>query len=471
VAAPFHRTTARGLGIAAAALLFCASPGLRADDEAPPQQEQPSLSDSVGDALGKIPQLIDKKDWVGAQALVDGLIPTVQRDSYDLSILLRTRAVILIQKGDYAGSLQPLEESLQIADRHHFNTPKQTMEDVYLLSELYYQETGNSKLSKDEQIADFERAIAYIQRWFPLNKRPNEEISSYYATLLFSEAMAKNGDHPDPVLVEKTRVQVEKTLHISVHPKDTLYILLLATLQQQGDFTKAAEVLELILEQHPDDKTYWPDLVIFYQNLAQTKDKDKKASRMYYVRAINALEKAQSLGYMKAQKDNYLLFTFYYETGQFGVASDLLYKGLMSGAVEPTLQNWQLLAASYQQINQDFKAIEVLKEAAKRFPAVGQFDFQIAQIYIGLDKNEEAYDFLNQAVETGGLDKPWIVYTNLAYSAYELGKFDEAKVAIEKAIELKGSPDHQSTGLKNAIDEAIKERDERKARQAAPPST
>jgi tetratricopeptide (TPR) repeat protein len=141
----------------------------------------------------------------------------------------------------------------------------------------------------------------------------------------------------------------------------------------------------------------------------------------------------------------------------------------MDGSIEPTLQNWQLLAASYQQINQDFKAIEVLKEAAKRFPAVGQFDFQIAQIYIGLDKNEEAYDFLNQAVVTGGLEKPWVVYTNLAYSAYELGKFDEAKTAVEKAIELKGSPDRQSTGLKNAIDEAIKERDDRKARQAAPP--
>lgn len=473
MAALFHRTTSRGIGIAAVALLLCSLAGLRADDDqTPPPQDQPSLSDAVGDALGKIPPLIDKKDWVGAQALVDSLIPTVQRDSYDLSILLRTRAVILIQKGDYSGSMQPLEESLAIADRHHFNTPKQTMEDVYLLSQLYYQDAGISKLSKDAQIADFEKAIGYIQRWFPLNVRPNEEISSYYATLLFSEAMAKNGDHPDPELVQKTQDQVEKTLHIAVHPKDNLYILLLATLQQQGNYAKAAEILELILEHHPEDKTYWPDLVIFYQNLAQTNDKNKPVSRMYYIRAINALEKAQTLGYMKTQKENYLLFTFYYETSQFGVAADLLYSGLMDGSIEPTLQNWQLLAASYQQINLDFKAIEVLKEAAKRFPAVGQFDFQIAQIYTGLDKNEEAYDFLKQAVDTGGLEKPWVVYTNLAYSAYEVGKFDEAKIAIEKAIELKGSPDRQSSALESAIDEAIKERDDRKARQAAlPPST
>ena len=274
------------------------------------------------------------------------------------------------------------------------------------------------------------------------------------------------------IFVQKTQDQVEKTLHIAVHPKDNLYILLLATLQQQGNYAKAAEILELILEHHPEDKTYWPDLVIFYQNLAQTNDKNKPVSRMYYIRAINALEKAQTLGYMKTQKENYLLFTFYYETSQFGVAADLLYSGLMDGSIEPTLQNWQLLAASYQQINLDFKAIEVLKEAAKRFPAVGQFDFQIAQIYTGLDKNEEAYDFLKQAVDTGGLEKPWVVYTNLAYSAYEVGKFDEAKIAIEKAIELKGSPDRQSSALESAIDEAIKERDDRKARQAAlPPST
>jgi hypothetical protein len=53
----------------------------------------------------------------------------------------------------------------------------------------------------------------------------------------------------------------------------------------------------------------------------------------------------------------------------------------------------------------------------------------------------------------------------IAYMAYELGKFDEASVAIDKAIELLAPkpPDHQALALKGAIEEAIKERDVKKA--------
>jgi hypothetical protein len=50
--------------------------------------------------------------------------------------------------------------------------------------------------------------------------------------------------------------------------------------------------------------------------------------------------------------------------------------------------------------------------------------------------------------------------------AYELGKFDEAKVAVDKAIELMAKPDHQALGLRGAIEEAIKERDSKKAEPA-----
>jgi hypothetical protein len=58
----------------------------------------------------------------------------------------------------------------------------------------------------------------------------------------------------------------------------------------------------------------------------------------------------------------------------------------------------------------------------------------------------------------------------MAYVAYELAQYDDAKVAIEKAIALAAHParpDHQATGLKNAIDEAIRERD---AKKETPPT-
>jgi len=63
--------------------------------------------------------------------------------------------------------------------------------------------------------------------------------------------------------------------------------------------------------------------------------------------------------------------------------------------------------------------------------------------------------------------RPYL-YLALAYQAYELQKFDEAEGAINKALELNsGKSDKQLHGLKNAIDDAIKERDAKKAADAA----
>jgi len=169
---------------------------------------------------------------------------------------------------------------------------------------------------------------------------------------------------------------------------------------------------------------------------------------------------------MKTPRDNYTLFTLYYNIGQYGMAADLLYSGLESGGIDSTLDNWLLLSASYQQINQDFKSIEVLEEASKRYPTNGELEFKIAQVYQSMDNNQKAYTHCVEALERGHVAKPQQTYIFLAYMAYELGKFDEAKVAVDKAIELMAKPDHQALGLRGAIEEAIKERDSKKAEPA-----
>jgi len=197
------------------------------------------------------------------------------------------------------------------------------------------------------------------------------------------------------------------------------------------------------------------------------KDKNLDAIRRYNIRAINTIERAQALGFMKTPRDNYTLFTLYYNIAQYGMASDLLYNGLRTGGIESTLDNWLLLSASFQQINQDFKSIEVLEEPAKRYPTNGELEFKIAQVYQGLDNNQKAYEHCVAAVEKGHIAKPQPAFIFLAYMAYELGKYDEAKLAVDKAIALMAKPDHQALGLRGAIEEAIKERDAKKAAPAA----
>jgi len=463
-----RRAAERILGIVALLLALSVPARLYADGDQTPA-EPPSLSDAVGDGLAKIRPLLDAKppDFIGANKVVDQLITEAEADSYDMDILLETRARILIQQTRYAEAIKPMEGALDIADRHHFNNAKQTMDIVNLLAQLYNQTADDSHKTKAEQLASYEKAVGYMQRWFKLSTKPNEDISFYYAQLLYGEAVAKNSEHPDPELIRQAREQVEKVLLMSVHPKPSTYAFLLATLNQEQDYLRASEIVELMLSRNPSSKSYWADLVMFYMIMGQN-TKDEKKIREYNIRAINSIERAQALGYLRTQKDNFNLFTLYYNSNQFGKAADILHDGLMSGNIDPILANWQLLASSYEQTNQEFKAIDALKEAAKRFPANGELDVKIAQVYYGLGDSEKSFEYSKIAVEKGGVSKPLQTWEFLSYLAYELHNYDYAKVAIDKVAELMhGTLDHQMSVLKNAIEDAIKEAAEKASERAA----
>jgi tetratricopeptide (TPR) repeat protein len=477
VPSPFTRFLGTGLAALGLGLILSSSralampsPSGSSGSSDQPQEEAPSLSDNVGDGLAKLKPLLDTKDWDGAVKLVDAMLLTAGPESYDRAFLLETKAKILTQKGDYMAAIEPLEGALNVADRHHFLTNKQDMDMLFFLSQLYYQQAEGEKKDRQEQVTAYEKAIDLVDRWLKIAPKPTEDIIEYYSRLLYAEAVAKDPAHPDPTLIRRAREQVEKTLLMTSHPKDSTYAFLLATLQQEQNYKRAAEIFELLLSKNPANKTYWQDLVNFYIVLSQG-EKDPAKVRQYNVRAINTIERAQALGFLKTPRDNYLLFTFYYECGQYGTAADLLYAGLKDGSIDSDLDKWELLANSYQQINQDFKAIEVLQEAAKRFPKNGDLDLKTGGIYAQLDDGQKAFEFYKSAADKGGVPKGQIgyLYLALSYQAYELGKFEDAKEAIDKAIALKGgNPDHQQSGLKKAIEDAIKERDAKKA--AAAPS-
>jgi tetratricopeptide (TPR) repeat protein len=473
---PLIRLILRGAAGAGLACLLIASAPLRAADDAngssennantPPEQ---TLSDAVGDGISKIRPLLDAKDWNGAERVIDELIKGAKPDSYDMDVLLDTKARIRIQKTDYTGAIEPMEQALAIADRHHFNSTKNTMDVLYILSQMYLQAAEDPKTPKDRELPDYEKAQAYIERWFTLSPKQNEDVTFYYASLLYYEAVAKNPEHPDVELVKKAQSEVEKVLLMSIHPKDQAYAFLLATLNQQQDYKRAAEILELMLARNPSNKSYWADLVMFYMTLGQ-QSKEERMSRMYNIRAINTIERAQALGFMKSQKDNFNLFTLYYNSNQYGTAADILHAGLKAGTIDGTLANWQLLASSYEQINRDFDSIQSLKEASEKYPKDGELDFKIAQVYYGMNNLDQAFSYGKAAMEKGSLAKPAQTYEFISYLAYELQKYDDAKTAINKAIEAmeakQTKPDHQVLSLRNAIDEAIKEKKDKEAKKA-----
>lgn len=430
-----------------------------AEDQGPP-----GLNEKVSEALQqKMKPLLDAKNWDGALAVIDGVLATVDPNSYDNAFVSDIKAKVFLQKNDYAAAIAPMETTLRLADKHpNYFDKKSVLDIVYFLAQIYYQEGTSSKVTSVQQ-QYFNKSSAYIKRWLQTSPKKNQEAALFYASILYNQAVV-NPDKVDIALVRAAKAEVQEGLLTALKPKEGFYVLLLAAMQQEGDVAGSAEVLEQMVKMKPDNRTYWLQLMATYLNMGGSNEKDESKTRENFARAINTMERAQELGLMKTPKDNYNLVTMYYNAGQFGKATDLLYSGLKDGSIESDIKNWQLLAYSYQQVGQDLQAISVLKEASKQFPT-GQIDFQIGQIYSQMDnKTLDAFTYYTAAVKKGGLDKPHSAYMFLAYTAFELEKYDDALASINKAGETTdGKKDPQTKRLKTAIEDAIKEREAAKA--------
>lgn len=442
-------------------LLACAvgTPGVVcAQDNAPPRE----LEERTATDLDKLQPLLDAKNWDGALALIQGIRKRVDAKSYDMAIATDVEAKLYLQKGDYAKAIDPWEIALKLGDAYKFFDHNSQQERVYYLAQICYQEATGTKGAQQKQY--FAKAISYLERWLADSQKPpldpaRAEASMFFANVLYQQAVI-DPEKVDMALVKRAGEQIELALRSSIRPKESSYLILLAVAQQEGNWVRLGEILELLVKQYPGKKDYWSQLVGVYGTLAAQEKIDAATAREYNTRAIIAMERAQALGFMKTPKDNYSLFGMYFNVGQFGRATEVLHAGLRDGSIESEQKNWELLASSYQQVDKPYAAIEALMEGAKKFPKSGQLDYQAATIYYALNKPEDAYKQMKNALQKGGLEKPGTAHGFMAYVSWEIGNLNEALEAVEKALTFPDAQkDTQLPRLKGAIEEALRERE------------
>lgn len=453
--------TFRSLRSILRALLLCSATCAILALVAPSAQAQGTrgdfaLSERVSEELTKLQPLVDAKNWDGAVGLVSRLNASAPANSYDQAFLSDLLAKLHLQKGEYAQALVPLETALRLADTYGYFEKRNTDIMLDYLSKIYYQE-GTSTKSPALQQQYLTKATMYLERIIKESPAPSADTMLFYTSLLYNRAVLDQ-TKIDQNLLKQAKANAEKSLLLSNHPKENFYVILLATLQQQGDFAPAAEYYELLVKKYPSNKNYWSQLMATYVTLSQ--DPDEKKARSYNLRAAVTIERAQERGFLNTPKDNFNLIGIYFNMGQYGKATELLHQGLRTGGIENTQKNWELLAYSFQQVNREKEAIEALTEATQLYPKSGQLEFQIGQIYYGMDQLPDAYRHIKLAVERGNLDKPASVHSFLAYLCYELGKLEEALDCIKTALSLPDAPtDGQLKRLRQAVEEGIRDRE------------
>lgn len=415
-------------------------------------QRDYSPGDETAETLPKVKAALDIKptpNYAEALSLLATLEGKVAADSYDAALVNQYRTQIYLQQGEYAKAIGPIEKSLALSDS---KTPtyfdeRVTRELYFFLFQLYFQEANNSK-NKTLTATYFDKAQKAIEHWFTITNQPTPDSEMYYAQLLLSRALLDD-KNIDKGLIEKALKEIDKGMQLSTHPKDTFYLLKLVCLQQLDRNAESTELMELVLKQKPDSASYWQQLASLY--LSQGKE----------LRAIVTIERAQANGFMNTAKDHYNLIGIYFNIQQYEKASELLENALRTNTIESDPKNWELLALSYQQLQRPLKGIEALKEGAKIFPKAGQLEYLIASAYTTIDKPEEALVHAQAAVTKGNLTKPHQAYLLIAYTAYQLKKFDVALDAARKASEYpEGAKD--GGNMVKALEDLLKDREAKK---------
>lgn len=462
---------ARVLGVAAA---LTVGASLEAAQSAPPpqanQKKEHSVSEKTQEAFGKLKPLQEAQNYNGMLALLDGI--QVAPNSYDEALILDMKAKIYGMTNQLSKAIAPWERALQLSDQFNYFSEKQVLEMAFFLGQLYAQEATTTKDPKLQQQA-FTKALTYFKRFMDKTPKPTPEAVSTYAMILYYKAVA-DPNKVDQGLLKEARGVVERALTTAIKPKESFYQLLLALQQQQNDLAGSAELLELLLKQTPNKKDQWQMLMGLYLQLGEkVREKDPTAAREYLVRAIVTAERAQALGFLNTPKDNMNLVSLYLLANQFTKGTELLYNGMKKGTIESEPHNWRILGRYYQEANLNEQAVAVLQEATKLFPKNGELEVQIAQIYIQMEKTAEAFEHAKAAVAKGNFEgtKPYGVHYLVAYTAYELGKIDEANTALAAAEKFEESKkDPQFARLRDVVKEAIAERESKTKKPETPPT-
>jgi predicted Zn-dependent protease len=410
---------------------------------------------------------IEAKDWDKAIKGIDAILPKLAHDSYDEAYLHLMRAQFFMQKNDLHEALGSLERSLDVAERHpNYLAATQKQEILWTASQINFQEASVMKDAKQKAVL-YSRSDRELNEWLKNAKNLTPEQLYFIAALYY--ARGQEGAETPGVdqkayveLIEKALYWTERGLRSSAHPRPDLYVLKLAELIQLNHFNEAADFLELMVKMKPENRNYWQQLAANYLQLASTAtDKhDDKAAYAYSIRTILAIERAQKLGFMNTPKENYSLVGIYFNIGQFSEACRLLEQGLKDNSIERTRPNYELLANSYQQLHREFKAVEVLEQAAKFFPQSGQIEYEIAQIYYSIDKYKEAFQHIKVCVAKGGTEKPEMAWLFYAYVALDLKEYDAALMAANKAAEYPEAK-AKAEQMKDAIKATLQDRENR----------
>ena len=259
----------------------------------------------------------------------------------------------------------------------------------------------------------YKEALRYAQIWFKTQEDPSAD-----AYMLIGQAyyMLKDYDNSLP----NVQRGIDKYIALGSVPKEGWLNLLSNIYRQKDQFAKMLPVVQQLVKHYPK-KTYLTTMAGIYNEL----DDQEKMTAMYQAMYDQQLLSTESelvtlASLLMSQESPYQ-------------ASQVMKKGLGSGALKKTLKNYRIYSQALYAAREYEDALKPLETAAG-MSSDGKLYSQLGQSFIALNRYREAEIALTKAINKGKLKDGGQAVISKGLTQFEQKKFKSAEATFRSAV-------------------------------------
>ena len=337
--------------------------------------------------------------------------------SYDKAVINQTLGYAYNAQENYKRSI----ESFVKAVKSYALPDKMTHELTYIIAQLYIHSEK------------YTEGLSYLNKWFEKESNPSSEAHLLAASAYYQINQFKK-------LIPHAKSAIEK----SDAPQQSWYELLIAGYYETRMYRDAALLLETMINNYPDNDSYWLQLVAVYQQNKQEK------------KALAISELAYEKGILKGDDIIQLAQTYLYLQLPLEAAA-ILDSEINNGTIDYSKANIELLSNSWLLAHDEEKAVFILEQYVSKINDIS-LRYKLAYIYVELENWDKAKNTLEAVVTDKNITtQPEIEATAwllLGISSYHKRDTVRSKQALNKALAFKQTRDHARWWL-NQIEEEM----------------
>ena len=361
-----------------------------------------AMSQPVYEKLKKIQELVEAKDYSGADAILRDMRSNDKLSPYEKAQVWNLSGYSYYLQEKYKEAINSYEQVMRQED----------------LPEALMLATLKTMAQLQFTIEEYQQALDTVHRLMAVVPEPAADVYMLEGQALFQMNKYKEALTPIKKAVDMFREQGQT-------PRENWLLLLRVCYFELKDYDNMIKVVKELIQYYPKD-TYVLTLAGVYSELGDTKKQLALTEVLYDKGLLTSSSHVTNLANL------FLLHGLPYK------AAKVLEKGMDDKIVEKSERNLRLLSQAWYQAREDEKAIPPLRLAAETSKD-GELYIRLAQSYINLERWKEAANAANEALRLGSLKRSDQARIMLGMALFNQKLFQKAKVAFEQAAKDKRS--------------------------------